>query len=98
MRTAGLHLLSTVRSDLTGSAAFSFVVAARRLEGEPDLPIAARVVSLPLSVLGQAAVLQPMPRGRPADVTGNGSAALAALGRTLGAIASVPQALLGVPA
>jgi hypothetical protein len=88
--------LTTVRVDLSGSAGAEVLLAARRLEGEEALPVASRVVLLPLAVFGEPAWVEPLPAGRPADAWGDATTALAAMGRVIGAVAEVPQADVGV--
>lgn len=83
--------LTVVLSDLGGHGVFGALVAARRLEGDLDLPVPTPVIALPLQALGCPAILHPLPAGRPADATGDAARALRALGLVLDAVARRPQ-------
>ena len=87
--------------DQTGSGSNGPLLAARRLEDDPQLPMAGSVVSLPVQALGAVAYLQPMPQGPSATAWVHGDAsrldaALQRMGWVLAELSRRPQTDRGV--
>ena len=90
--------LTVVLTDLVGTGTNGAIIAANRLEGDEDLPVAGPVIALPIPVLGAPALLHGLPRGRPSDVIGDPALSLDALGRVLDAVSRRAQPDGGVAA